>query len=140
MKSKDEQGWTRNQLETLVENTAKEYSLPPDFVKRLVTVESDWDFLAANEGGDRGLMQINDRWWYVSDFFDPRQNVRKGCEILRWLYDVFDGDLYRVAAGYTWGIGNVTNAMKKMHGYWLVAAPKRIQKYVMYVAKGLEIP
>lgn len=73
-----------------IERTAKRYGLDPRIIKALIEEESGWISSAEGDDGKSvGLMQIQERWHKarmqrlgVTDLYDPKQNVKVGCDIL----------------------------------------------------------
>ena len=77
-----------------------------DLVRAVIQVESDFDHLARSSKGAQGLMQLmpdTARRFGVSNAYDPRQNIFGGVRYLRWLLDLFRGDVVLAAAGYNAG-------------------------------------
>ena len=94
----------------LVANMAPNHGLDPDLVLAVIRVESAFDPRAVSVRDARGLMQLipdTARRFGVRDSFDPRQNVQGGMKYLRWLLDMFDGDLEKALAGYNAGENRV---------------------------------
>jgi hypothetical protein len=87
------------------------HGVSPDLVKAVIQVESEFDHLAVSSKGAQGLMQLmpfTARRFGVSDSFDPRQNIFGGVQYLRFLLDMFQGDVSLVLAGYNAGENAVT--------------------------------
>jgi soluble lytic murein transglycosylase-like protein len=77
--------------------------------------ESAFDARAVSPKGARGLMQLMPATaarFGVKDIFDPAQNIEAGARYLRFLLDLFDGDISLALAGYNAGEGAV-----KKYGY-----------------------
>lgn len=76
--------------ENHIEHTSRQYGLDSRIVKALIEEESGWLETAEGDGGNSiGLMQIQERWnkdrmqrLGVTDLYDPKQNVKVGCDIL----------------------------------------------------------
>jgi len=86
-----------------------------DLVKAVIAVESEFDPLAVSSKGARGLMQLmpfTAQRFGVSDSFDPRQNIFGGVQYLRFLLDMFQGDVALALAGYNAG----ENAVARFKG------------------------
>jgi hypothetical protein len=97
-----------------------------DLVRAVIQVESDFDHLARSSKGAQGLMQLmpdTARRFGVSNAYDPRQNIFGGVRYLRWLLDLFRGDVALAAAGYNAG----ENAVLRYGG---VPPYKETQDYV----------
>ena len=102
------------------------FSVPVDLVKAVIQVESEFDPRAVSSAGARGLMQLmpfTARRFGVSDSFDPRQNIFGGVQYLRFLLDLFGGDVTLALAGYNAG----ENAVQRYGG---VPPYKETQGYV----------
>ncbi len=77
-----------------------------DVVRAVIQVESDFDRLAVSSKGAQGLMQLmpfTARRFGVSDPFDARQNIFAGVRYLRFLLDLFQGNVSLALAGYNAG-------------------------------------
>jgi soluble lytic murein transglycosylase-like protein len=77
--------------------------------------ESAFDSQAMSPKGARGLMQLMPATaarFGVKNIFDPEQNIHAAAQYLRFLLDLFDGDVSLALAGYNAGEGAV-----KKYGY-----------------------
>jgi hypothetical protein len=77
----------------------------------VIQVESEFDRLAVSSKGAQGLMQLmpfTARRFGVADSFDPRQNIFGGVQYLRFLLDMFNGNVALALAGYNAGENAVT--------------------------------
>jgi len=89
---------------------ARRVDLPPELVLAVMDVESNFDRFALSEAGARGLMQVMPFWVQEigrpeDNLFEIRTNLRYGCTILRYYYDIEDGDLLRTLARYNGSTG-----------------------------------
>ena len=87
------------------------HRVSPDLVRAVIQAESEFDHLAVSSKGAQGLMQLmpfTARRFGVSDSFDPRQNIFGGVQYLRFLLDMFQGDVSLALAGYNAGENAVT--------------------------------
>jgi soluble lytic murein transglycosylase-like protein len=86
--------------------SAKRNRLDPRLVLGVIQVESNFDPRARSRSGARGLMQLMpgtaSRFGDL-DPTDPRQNIEAGSRYLRYLLDLFGGDVDRALAGYNAG-------------------------------------
>lgn len=85
---------------------ATAHGVSVDLVRAVIQVESDFDHLAVSSKGAQGLMQLmpfTARRFGVSDPFDPRQNIFGGVRYLRFLLDLFQGNVALSVAGYNSG-------------------------------------
>ena len=75
-------------------------------VRAIIQVESSFDHQAISSKGAQGLMQLmpdTARRMGVTNAFDPRQNIFGGVRYLRFLLDMFRGDVALAAAAYNAG-------------------------------------
>jgi len=82
------------------------HGVDTSLVRAIIQVESDFDHLARSSKGAQGLMQLmpdTARRFGVTNAYDPRQNIFGGVRYLRWLLDMFRGDVSLAAAGYNAG-------------------------------------
>ncbi len=94
----------------VIAEAARLYQLPPDFVRAVVKVESNFNPNAVSRTGACGLMQLmpgTARSMGVVNPFDPRQNIFGGTRYLRFLANTFSGDLVLTVAAYNAGEGAV---------------------------------
>jgi len=97
--------------------TGEEYS-EPRLVKAVIAAESAFNPNAVSPKGAGGLMQImpataKDLGLTKEQRFDPKKNVEAGSRYLKQLENQF-GDEKVALAAYNWGMGNVSNAAKKL--------------------------
>lgn len=93
-----------------IEEAARLYQLPINFVRAVVKVESDFNPNVVSRAGAMGLMQLMPRTaasMGVVDPFNPRQNILGGARFLRILANKFGGDLVLTVAAYNAGEGAV---------------------------------
>jgi soluble lytic murein transglycosylase-like protein len=86
------------------------YQMPEAFIRAVIKVESDYDPNVVSWAGAQGLMQLMPQTaarMEVTDSFDPRQNILGGTRYLRYLANLFQGDLVLTIAGYHAGEGAV---------------------------------
>ena len=72
------------------------YNVSADLIKAVIAVESEFDQWAVSSKGAQGLMQLmpfTARRFGVVDAFDARQNIFGGVQYLRFLLDLFSGDV-----------------------------------------------
>jgi soluble lytic murein transglycosylase-like protein len=90
----------------VVRDAATTHNLPEALILAVIAVESNFDPRAVSEKGAAGLMQLmpgTARDMYVSDVFDPEQNIHGGSRYLRVLANQYGGDLVRILAAYNAG-------------------------------------
>jgi len=94
------------EIDRLLEQTATRHQVDPNLVRAIVKVESDYDPKAISRKGAMGLMQLvpdTARRLGVVNPFDPQQNLEGGVSHLRYLLDLFRGDLGLSLAAYNAG-------------------------------------
>jgi soluble lytic murein transglycosylase-like protein len=82
------------------------YQIPPELIRAVMKVESDYDARAVSHAGAQGLMQLMPETamrMQVRDPFDPREAIFGGTRYLRVLANMFNGDLELTIAGYNAG-------------------------------------
>jgi len=65
----------------------------------------------------------------VSNIFDPKQNIEGGARYVRFLLDLFDGDINLALAGYNAGEGAV-----EKYG-WRIPPYSETQEYVRRISR-----
>lgn len=96
-----------------IEEAAEYYKVPAALVKAVIAAESNFDPGAVSHKGAMGLMQLiapTAEEMYVTDPYDPRQNIHGGVRYLRYLANLFEGDLVKVIAAYNAGPERVIKA------------------------------
>jgi soluble lytic murein transglycosylase-like protein len=94
------------EYEAHVRTAAERYKLPVGLLRAVMAVESNFDHLALSQKGAMGLMQLmpgTARDMYVSDAWDPAQNIEGGARYLRILANLYDGDVMKTLAAYNAG-------------------------------------
>jgi hypothetical protein len=92
---------------------ARQFDVDPVLVSAVIAAESNFDPRAVSPKGARGLMQLMPSTasrFGVKDVFDPGQNITGGVRYLRYLLDLFEGDLVLALAAYNAGEGVVQSA------------------------------
>jgi soluble lytic murein transglycosylase-like protein len=82
--------------------------------------ESAFKKHAVSYKGARGLMQLmppTARRFGVTDIFDPRQNIEGGARYMRFLLNLFGGDVALSLAGYNAGEGAVLKYGRQVPPY-----------------------
>jgi soluble lytic murein transglycosylase-like protein len=95
----------RLEILRLAHAEATRVELPAELVLAVIDVESNFDRFAISEAGARGLMQIMPFWVDEigrpdDNLFKIATNLRYGCTILRYYYDMESGNLTRALARY----------------------------------------
>src|SRR4029450_3436840 len=95
---------------SLIQRLAQQYSVDPQLVRAIITVESNFDPHAVSRAGAQGLMQLmpdTAARYRVEDPFDPHANIEGGIRAVRDLFCLFPSDLRHVLAAYNAGEGAV---------------------------------
>jgi len=93
-------------INQLVEQIASRYQVDPDLIRAVIRVESDYDPKAVSSKGAMGLMQLipaTAHRFGVTNPFDPKQNIEGGVNYLKYLLNLFGGDLNLSLAAYNAG-------------------------------------
>jgi soluble lytic murein transglycosylase-like protein len=93
--------------------SARRNGVDPRLILGVIQVESNFNAAARSSSGARGLMQLmpgTASRFGARDPRDPRQNVEAGARYLRYLLDLFGGDVELALAGYNAGEMAVFNA------------------------------
>lgn len=104
---------------------SRTFSIPEPFIRAVIRVESDYDPRVVSVAGAEGLMQLmpgTARRMSVKDSFDPHDNIMGGTRYLRFLANMFRGDMVLTIAGYHAGEGAVMKyngvpPYSSTHGY-----------------------
>ncbi len=90
----------------LIREAAAKYGLPEKLLLAVMAVESNYDARALSEKGAMGLMQLmpaTAKDMYVTDAWDPAQNIEGGARYLRILANQYGGDPVQALAAYNAG-------------------------------------
>lgn len=123
------------EISSLVDKTAGEHQVDPKLVNAIIQVESGYNPRAVSRKGARGLMQLipaTAARFGVRNSFNPRQNIEGGVTYLKYLLDLFGGNVPLSVAAYNAG----ENAVLKKGG--IPAYPETVD-YVQRVT-GLYNP
>ncbi|MEW6467152.1 MAG: transglycosylase SLT domain-containing protein [Pseudomonadota bacterium] len=109
--------WRLNQAayDDLIRRTASQHGVDQALVRAVVHAESGFNPQAVSPKGATGLMQLMPATasrFGVRNIHDPHENVRGGVAYLRFLLDLFGGDVRLAVAAYNAGEG----AVKKFGG------------------------
>ena len=128
-------GTPTTEISSLVEKSAGEHKVDPKLVHAIIQVESGYNPRAVSRKGARGLMQLIPATavrFGVQNSFNPGQNIEGGVTYLRYLLDLFDGNVPLSVAAYNAG----ENAVLRKGG---IPAYAETQDYVQRVT-GLYNP
>jgi soluble lytic murein transglycosylase-like protein len=97
-------------VDTYIVESGKRNSVDPLLLYSIMHQESSFKARAMSYKGARGLMQLmpgTASRFGVSNIWDPKQNIEGGARYMRFLLDMFDGDVRLALAGYNAGEGAV---------------------------------
>jgi hypothetical protein len=99
-----------NKYDSLIRKAAQKYNVEHALVKAVIRAESNFNPRAVSRVGARGLMQLmpeTANFLNVSDSFHPGDNIDGGVRYLRYLLNLFQGDLPLSLAAYNAGENTV---------------------------------
>lgn len=110
--------------------------LDPLLLYSIMHQESSFKLHAVSPKGARGLMQLmpgTASRFGVVNIFDPKQNIEGGARYVRFLLDLFDGDIQLALAGYNAGEGAV-----QKYG-WRIPPYAETQEYVRRISRRYDL-
>ena len=125
----------RPEFDPIIEDAASRFGVSSNLIRAVISVESAFDEFAVSSKGAQGLMQLmpgTARRFGVSDPFDPEQAIMGGTDYLRYLLDLFRGNVDFAAAGYNAG----ENAVLRYGG---IPPYKETRSYVVKVRSALNL-
>ncbi len=99
-----------NALDPLIDSISARHGVDRALVRSVIEVESNFNRRAVSPMGAMGLMQLipeTGARFGVRDFFDPAQNIDGGVRYLRFLLEMFEGNLDLSLAAYNSGENRV---------------------------------
>jgi soluble lytic murein transglycosylase-like protein len=100
-----------NKYDHLISKASEKYNVESALVKAVIKAESNFNHQAVSPKGARGLMQLMPATatsLQVRDSFHPENNIEGGVRYLRYLLNLFKGDLSLALAAYNAGEAAVT--------------------------------
>jgi soluble lytic murein transglycosylase-like protein len=97
-------------VDAFIVDSGSRNGVDPVLLYAIMHQESSFKKRAVSHAGARGLMQLmpgTAARFGVRNIFDPRQNIEGGTRYMRFLLDLFDGDVGLALAGYNAGEGAV---------------------------------
>lgn len=89
-------------LAQIISVYSAKHKLPPKLVRAVIHVESRGNPRAVSKAGCLGLMQIHPKFHYCKNYFDPEENIAKGCQLLAG-YKKKQGTIRKALAYYNAG-------------------------------------
>jgi soluble lytic murein transglycosylase-like protein len=120
------------QVDNFIVESGARHGVDPVLLYAIMHQESTFKARAISPKGARGLMQLmpgTAARYGVSNIFDPRQNIDGGARYMKFLLNLFEGDINLALAGYNAGEGAV---MK--YGY-RVPPYNETQEYVRRISR-----
>jgi soluble lytic murein transglycosylase-like protein len=99
-----------SRYDTSIQEAARTHSIPEPFIRAIIRVESDYNPDVVSVAGAQGLMQLmpgTAKRMGCANSFDPHANIMGGTRYLRYLANMFGGDMVLTIAGYHAGEGAV---------------------------------
>ncbi len=96
--------------DNMITQHATTHGIDPLLVKAVMKTESNFNPRALSHKGAQGLMQLmpdTARFVNVTDPFDPEDNIKGGARYLKYLDEIFSGNLELILAAYNAGPGRV---------------------------------
>jgi soluble lytic murein transglycosylase-like protein len=101
-----ELGLQLEKYDHLIFKASEKYNVNYNLIKAVIKAESNFNPQAVSRAGARGLMQLMPKTAYayqVQDSFEPESNIEAGVRYLRYLLNLFQGNLHLALAGYNAG-------------------------------------
>lgn len=119
-------------VDNFIVESGKRNSVDPLLLYSIMHQESSFKQRAMSHKGARGLMQLmppTAARFGVKNIWDPKQNIEGGARYMRFLLDLFEGDVRLALAGYNAGEGAVMKYGHKVPPY------NETQEYVRRISK-----
>jgi len=98
------------QYDTIINRAAGKFNLDAALIKAVIKAESNFNYQAVSRAGAKGLMQLMPQTasaLKVEDVFHPGDNIEGGARYLRYLLNLYKGNLTLALAAYNAGEGAV---------------------------------
>jgi soluble lytic murein transglycosylase-like protein len=118
------------QYDKIISNAASKFNLDVALIKAVIKAESNFNHQAVSRAGAKGLMQLMPQTasaLKVDDVFHPGDNIEGGARYLRYLLNLYRGNLTLALAAYNAGEGAVAK-----YGY-SIPPYRETQNYVRRV-------
>jgi soluble lytic murein transglycosylase-like protein len=120
------------QVDSIIVDAATRNGVDPVLIYATMHQESSFKPRAMSNKGARGLMQLMPGTavrFGVTNIWDPRQNIEGGARYMRFLLNMFDGDVSLALAGYNAGEGAVLKYGRRIPPY------NETQEYVRRISR-----
>ncbi|MCL5808789.1 MAG: lytic transglycosylase domain-containing protein [Deltaproteobacteria bacterium] len=128
----------------LIAKTAEKYRVDSALVKAIIKAESNFNHRAVSPVGARGLMQLmpaTAATLQVQDSFHPENNIEGGVRYLRYLMNLFKGNLPLVLAAYNSGENTVLRYKNRIPPYQETQTyVRRVLHYFSRYSSGNPVP
>ena len=121
-----------SKIDSYILASSTRYDIDPLLIYAQMHQESSFKLKATSNKGASGLMQLmpaTARRFGVTKIYDPQQNIEGGVKYMRWLLDMFGGDVALALAGYNAGEGAVMKYRNKVPPY------RETQEYVRRISE-----
>lgn len=118
-------------LVAAADRVAAQQALPPELVRSVIQVESNYNPNAVSSKGAHGLMQLipaTAHRFGVTDPLNPVENLQGGTKYLKYLLDLYHGDYSLALAAYNAGENSVAR-------YGGIPPFRETQNYVAQVSR-----
>lgn len=98
------------QYDNIITKAAGKFNLDVALIKAVIKAESNFNHKAVSPAGAKGLMQLMPQTanaLNVDDVFHPENNIEGGARYLRYLLNLYQGNLTLALAAYNAGEGAV---------------------------------
>jgi soluble lytic murein transglycosylase-like protein len=98
------------QYDNMISKAASKFNLDAALIKAVIKAESNFNHQAVSRAGAKGLMQLMPQTasaLKVDDVFHPVDNIEGGARYLRYLLNLYRGNLTLALAAYNAGEGAV---------------------------------
>ncbi len=109
-----------NRYDELIVRFAGKYNVDSALVKAVIKAESNFNHQAVSPVGAKGLMQLMPRTaslLRVEDSFHPEKNIEGGVRYLRYLLNLYGGNIPLALAAYNAGEGAVSRYANRVPPY-----------------------
>jgi soluble lytic murein transglycosylase-like protein len=128
----------------LIAKTSEKYRIDASLVKAIIKAESNFNHRAVSPVGARGLMQLmpaTAATLQVQDSFHPENNIDGGVRYLRYLMNLFNGNLPLVLAAYNSGENTVMRYKNRIPPYQETQTyVRRVLDYFSRYSSGNPVP